>query len=304
MSRDKTMARKYVTYLLMMATITCILTISVCSSARENGDLQEIKERGVLRHLGVVYANFVTGAGDGFSVELIKHFANHLQVDYAYVPTTWPDAIPNLIGKTFTIQDGEVTVAGTRKTTGDVIANGLTILDWRKKLLNYSKPIFPTQVWLVSRADLNIKPIEPSGATDQDIQKVKSLINGLDILGIQGTCLDTRLYGLKERGATTHAFFGSMNELVPAIMNNAADATVLDVPDALIALQKWGGSIKVIGPISHQQNMACGFRPSSPNLLKEFNKFLNKMRKNGLYLQLMRKYYPNVFDFYPEFFQN
>ncbi|GAB6162936.1 hypothetical protein JCM12298_20960 [Desulfothermus naphthae] len=31
-------------------------------------DLPEIKKRGVIRHLGVPYANFVTGAGDGFSV--------------------------------------------------------------------------------------------------------------------------------------------------------------------------------------------------------------------------------------------
>lgn len=290
--------------LLLLASIAAIgmFALSVCAFAADNGDVKQVQKRGVLRHLGVVYANFVTGAGDGFSVELMQHFARHLQVDYTYIPTTWSDVIPDLVGRTFTVQEDEILVTGKQEIAGDVIANGLTILDWRKKLLNYSEPIFPTQVWLVARADSDITPIEPSGDTDRDILTVKGLIDGLDILGIKGTCLDTSLYNLTDFGATTHAFSGSMNELVPAIMNKAADATVLDVPDALIALQKWGGAIKIVGPVSHQQNMACGFRPSSPRLLQEFNSFLQQIKDNGTYLQLVRKYYPNVFDFYPDFF--
>ncbi len=35
-------------------------------------DLDEIKKSGVLRHLGVPYANFVTGSGDGMDVELVS----------------------------------------------------------------------------------------------------------------------------------------------------------------------------------------------------------------------------------------
>ena len=37
--------------------------------------LNEIKARGELRHLGIRYANFVTGDGDGFDVELMQGFA-------------------------------------------------------------------------------------------------------------------------------------------------------------------------------------------------------------------------------------
>ena len=50
-----------------------IFTCSVClsmsimlMSGKASGmDLSDIKKRGVLRHLGVFYANFVTGSGDG-----------------------------------------------------------------------------------------------------------------------------------------------------------------------------------------------------------------------------------------------
>nr|MBP8266208.1 hypothetical protein [Zoogloea sp.] len=38
-------------------------------------DLQDIRARGVLRHLGIPYANFVTGSGDGLDVEIVQRFA-------------------------------------------------------------------------------------------------------------------------------------------------------------------------------------------------------------------------------------
>ena len=62
-------------------------------------DLQDIRARGVLRHLGVPYANFVTGSGDGMDVEIVQLFARHLGVRYEFVPSTWDDVIGDLTGK-------------------------------------------------------------------------------------------------------------------------------------------------------------------------------------------------------------
>ena len=73
------------------------LIVSVTSAFAD--DLREIRERGVLRHLGVPYANFVTGSGDGLDVEIVQLFARHLGVRYEYVPTTWGDVIGDLTGK-------------------------------------------------------------------------------------------------------------------------------------------------------------------------------------------------------------
>ncbi|MCF8109822.1 MAG: hypothetical protein K9J81_12635 [Desulfohalobiaceae bacterium] len=55
--------------------------------------LDEVKKSGVLRHLGVPYAHFVTGSGDGLDVELMRLFADRLGVSYEYVETTWSEAI-------------------------------------------------------------------------------------------------------------------------------------------------------------------------------------------------------------------
>lgn len=77
----------------------CVCAFIVAVNSACANDLKEIRERGVLRHLGVPYANFVTGSGDGFDVELMQLFAKELGVRYEYVQTNWNDVIGDLIGK-------------------------------------------------------------------------------------------------------------------------------------------------------------------------------------------------------------
>ena len=43
-------------------------------------------------------------------------------------------------------------------------------------------------------------------------------------------------------------------------INGEAETTILDVPDALIALEKWPGKIKIIGPISGGTSYGLRFR--------------------------------------------
>ena len=66
--------------------ICLIFVLAIILPARASrADLREIRKKGVLRHLGVPYANFVTGSEDGLDVELLKLFARHLGVSYKYV---------------------------------------------------------------------------------------------------------------------------------------------------------------------------------------------------------------------------
>ncbi len=265
-------------------------------------DLAEVKTRGVLRHLGVPYANFVTGAGDGLSVEVIQLFAAHLGVRYEYVKTTWSDVIPDLVGKEVRLEGDNVSLGKDRPIRGDVIANGLTILPWRQKAVAYSAPTFPTQVWLICRVGSDFRPITPSGDIDQDIAATKALVTQKSLLGKIGTCLDPSLYRLEEAGAKTSSHPGNLNELAPAVINGLSETAILDVPDTLVALEKWPGQILVLGPVSAQQEMAVAFRPDDTSLLQEFNAFLDQIRHDGKYKKLVEKYYPAVFDYYPDYF--
>jgi ABC-type amino acid transport substrate-binding protein len=277
-----------------------IVFIAVSAAA---ADLPEIRQRGVVRHLGIPYANFVSGSGDGMDVDLMKRFAAHIGVAYEYVMTDWGTVVPDLVGKKIKVTGTEVEFLGNVPVKGDLIANGFTILPWREKVVLFSKHTFPSQVWLIARANSRIKPIRPSGDLNSDIRRTKALMKGVSVLTLEKTCLDPALYKLNETGASIVHSKGKLNEMAPALINKEAELTILDVPDALVALEKWPGKFKVIGPISEKQFMAVAFPKESPLLCEAFNAFLDRSKKDGSYMKIVKKYYPSATRYFPEFFK-
>ena len=280
------------------------LAVCVVTQAGAAQDLAEVKASGVLRHLGVPYANFVTGSGDGMDVELMKLFADYLGVKYQYVQTSWKDIVGDLTGRRAKGKGAEAELLDEVPVKGDVISNGFTVLPWRKNVVEFSTPTFPTQVWLITAADYVMTPIKPSGDIEKDILAVKAKFQGEKLLGMPNTCLDFGLYKLAEENVVLQDVTGNLNEIAPRVIAKEAEAAILDVPDALVAMEKWPGQIKIIGPISGQQTMATAFRKDSPELLKMFNAFLEQCKKDGTYVQLVKKYYPAVFDYYSDFFKD
>jgi len=266
-------------------------------------DLQDIQNQGVLRHLGIPYANFVTGDGDGLEVELVRLFAQHIGVRYEFVQTSWGSVFADLTGKIVKPKGDDIEITGEAPVKGDIVASGMSVLPWRKKIVKFSTPTFPTQVWLVTRADSPLQPIQPVGDVEKDIAAVKALLKGYRALGKANTCLDPSLYRLEEAGSLVKFFEGSLNEMVPAVLTGEADYTMLELPDTFVALKKWPGRIKCIGPVSTVHMMAYAFAQSSPQLLEAFNRFFDRCMQDGTYAQLVRKYYPAIFQYYPEFFR-
>lgn len=267
-------------------------------------DLADIKARGELRHLGINYANFVTGAGDGFDVELVQGFAKHLGVKYKLVPTDFVSVIRDLLGKDVVRQGDQVNLQGNFPVKGDMIATGFTVLPWREKVLLYSAPTFPSQVLLVARADSPDKPIKGSADLDADIAETKAMIGKKSLLVMEKTCLDPANYGLKGKGIDlrTYTKSANLNEMVPALIKGDADFSLLDVPDAILDLQRWAGKIKVIGPISGHQDLAAAFPKSSPELRRAFDEYLLRVKADGSYDKLVDKYYPGIRRYFPAFF--
>ncbi len=289
-----------------------LITASVVSAPTWSHDLQEIRESGVLRHIGVPYANFVSYIEQGeiqtltgFDVDIVKGFAQSIGVRYEYVPAQWSNMIGKLIGQHVKHQDKRAVLGETTPIEGDLIANGVTILDWRSEVIDFSQDYFPSGVWLVSRSDSTLAPIKPSGSINDDIATVKNLMDGRDVLALEHSCLDPNLYDLYDTGANVILPEGHrlLNEMVPAIMKNDAESTLLDVADTLIALDKWPGEVKVIGPVSENQKMAVAFRKDSPELRKAFDHYLESIKKDGTYEELVKKYYPSIYYFYNDYFK-
>lgn len=286
-----------------VVTLFCLLSLLFLNGPAAAADLPDIKAKGVIRHLGVPYANFVTGSGDGFEVELTKKFAEHLGVSYEYVATGWATVVQDLTGKVVKAKGNEVEVTGEAPVKGDMVANGFTILPWREKVVNFATPTFPSQIWLIARADSKVRPIRPGKNIEKDIAATKALMKDRSVLSMENTCLDPRLYNLSATGAKVICTKGQLNDMAPALLKGDAEMTILDVPDALIALQKWPGKLKIIGPVSEKQQMAAAFSKDAPQLLAAYNRFIAKARKDGSYMKLINKYYPTARSFFPEFFK-
>jgi len=298
-----TASRCHRAVLMMLGAL--ILALSMPGTQAFGGDLKDVLKAGKLRHLGIPYANFVSNQGDGLDVEVMKLFATYLGVKYEFVESSWNKIIPDLTGKTIHPKGNKVEVTGNSPVRGDVIATGFTVLPWREKIVDFSTPVFPTGVWLIARADSALNPITPTGDIIKDIAAVKSGLQGTSVLAMKDSCLDPELYHMQETGAAVKLFppERDLDEMIPSVIAGSVDTTLMDVPVALIALERWAGEIKVVGPVSPQQEMAYAFDKAALNLRAEFEKFFRACKADDTYQGLVNKYYPTVFSYYPDFFK-
>jgi hypothetical protein len=95
----------------------------------------------------------------------------------------------------------------------------------------------------------------------------------------------------------------SLNELPQALIAGETESILLDVADALIAMEKWTGKLKVIGLNLELQEMSVGFPMSYPELRQASDEFFERYARSGSYLQLVLKYYPNANVYFPDFFR-
>jgi ABC-type amino acid transport substrate-binding protein len=284
---------------LLSGALACLMGMSAHA-----GDLADLQARGELRHLGVTYANFVTGAGDGLDVELMQGFAKQLGVRYRLVPAHFDTVVRDLLGQQAVPQGERVSLQGQFPVRGDVIAAGFTILPWRARVMLLSAPTFPTQVLLVASAGSRSQPVPQSADVHADIARTKALIGRHSLLVMPGTSLDPALYGLNGKGLVLRPYTRSsnLNELVPALLQGDADFSLLDMSSAVLDLDKWAGQIKILGPVSPPQTTAAAFAPSSPELRQAFNDYLAQLRADGRYDALVARYYPGIQRSFPAFF--
>ena len=59
----------------------------------------------------------------------------------------------------------------------------------------------------------------------------------------------------------------------------------------------------MVGPISGEQRMAVAFPKDTPELRAAFNAYLQRIRGDGTYNRMVKKYYPAVFRYYSDFFE-
>jgi ABC-type amino acid transport substrate-binding protein len=184
-----------------------------------------------------------------------------------------------------------------------VLATGLTVLPWRKRSVDFSRPTFPTQVWVVAPRDSAVKPIVPSGEIGREIAEVKRRLAGKRVLGVPNTCLDHSLYGVEAAGGRPVRLRTTrLDEVAPALLRREGDLALIDVADVDLAFERWPGRFTVVGPVSPVQEMAAAFRKGSPELRKAFDAFLVEARRDGTYDRLLHRYFPRADSYFPGYF--
>ncbi len=294
---------KYMYNVLKVQFFMLVVSTLLAMNSAGAGDLDEVLQSGTLRHLGIPYANFITSEHAGLDAELMQQFAKHLGVKYQFVESTWQGIITDLTGKKVKVTGDDVEVTGEGPIKGDVISTGFTVLPWRTKIVDFSAKTFPSGIWLIARSDSSLVPITPTGNISEDIEMVKKELSGISVLGLQESCLAPSLYGIEDTGAHVKFFpvDRDLGEMIPSVIAKVADTTLMDVPVALVALAKWPRQIKVIGPLSATQDMACAFSKDSQKLKKAFESFFSEFKKSGKYRELVNNYYPTVYTYYPDF---
>lgn len=276
----------------------CIASTFLPPSVASGVTLEEIRQRGTLKHLGAPYAKFANNDAEGLDCALIKRFAAHLGVSYQYVPTEWPHAIRDLTG-----HDPNNTTAPASQIKGDLIACGFTMLPHRRKYVIFSPPTFTSQIWLLARHTSDIQPIEATGDLQRDMQRTLAKVNGKTIVGIEDTCIDANLLpALKEAGA--HPFNLPISNLATPyqIRGKKYEFMLIESINAFFVLSSWPNDFKIIGPISDPRPIGVAFAPESTELQKEFSRFFMKFWKSGQYKQLATIYYRANVDAMEAFF--
>lgn len=283
-----------------ITALFCVVSLFFFSTTGYSVTLAEIRARGELHHLGVPYARFANNNADGLDCMLMRRFAEHLGVRYKFVPTTWDDAIPDLIGIRPSFPERDKPVTPIR---GDLLANGLSMIPERQRHVIFSKPTFTAQVWLLAKPEANIAPIKPSGHVKKDIEKTLERLKGKTVYGIQDLCIDVHLFPnlIRAAGNAKNATLEEIPQPV-SFLKSEYSIFLMESPSALMALGIWPYSFKIVGPVAKQQNMGVAFSPESIELKDEFNRFFVALWKSGEYQKLVNCYYPSSFHHFKNFF--
>ncbi len=275
--------QKIIVYLL-------ILLSSFASCVRENTPIPAVSE--VRRDLDDIIASgkiiavtnvnqtsyfIYKGEPMGFYFEMLRRFAEHLDVELEIIPENDIDAAYQML------QCGKA----------DIMAMGLTINSDRKEMMNFTTPILETRQVLVQR--------KPESWRSMKIHEIdKALIrNQLDLAGktvyIQkgSSYLQSLMTLEQETGEDVEIVevpFDSEN-LVRQVSRGEIDMTVCDenIASLLTALYP---NLDFLTPVSFPQKQAWGVRKdSSELLLKELDSWLTRFTYSNDFAFMQAKYF-------------
>ena len=247
-------------------------------------DLAEIKARGKLVAL-TGYSNtsyfIYKGTPMGFEYDLLKELANHLGVQLEIVVVEDLNEVFNMLN------NGE----------GDIIAHNLTITKERDEKVDFTYPVNLTRQVLVQNKPQGWDKMRANIIEKKLIRNPISLIDK-EVYVRRESAYYSRLQHLSEEIGGDIKIVEvpgdiETEELISKVASGEIPFTVADENIAMINRAYYPG-LDISTPISFPQQISWAVRQSSPELLKEVNKWIKKLKKEPAFASIYNKYYKNI----------
>ena len=208
----------------------------------------------------------------GFEYDLASAFADYLGVKLKIIIIEkWEEMIPRLM-------DGH----------GDVIAANLTITPKRKNRVMFSKRYMTIQQQIiVNRENYNIRKLED--------------LSGKTIHVRRGTSYEKRLKELQKNGMPIKIEAVDnipTAELIQEVAKGEIEVTIADSNVAMLNRRYFPKAV-ARGYISKKDYIGWAVHPEARKLIEKINEFFIKIKEDGTFNQIYKKYYTDIelFDY-------
>jgi membrane-bound lytic murein transglycosylase F len=285
---------KHLHYLSFLLPVIILFTLGSCGSGDQTGqgnreieevkiDLPEIKERDTLKaitYYGSTSYFLYRGQPMGYEYELVSRLAEDLGLNLEIVIA---DDL-----------DKEIEMLKTGE--GDMIIHGLTVTQERKERITFTEPHITTHQVLVQKKPDNWRQMKVHEIREEIVSDPMELV-GKKVYVRKNSSYYARLQNLEEElggDIDIVEMPGDMNteDLIRMVAEGEIPYTVADYNLASIN-QTYYRDLDIDVRLSFSQRIAWAVRGSSPELLKEVNEWIGKMKQNVDYYVIYNKYFEN-----------
>jgi len=235
------------------------------------GDLPEVKKHRVLRVLtrnNAVSYFLYRGEPAGFDYELMKHFADQLEVRLqVVVPPSHDDLVPWLL-----------------QGRGDVIAASYTQTPERAAQVAFSTPYLEVQELIVQRAsEPRLSQLSQLAGRHIRVRPGSSYRRTLEKLRGQGVALVLELARSDEE----------TEDLIAQVAAGTVDLTVAD-SHIFQAEQAWRSDVVAAFPVSEKRSLGFAVRPKDRQLKAALDRYVARTYKGLEYNLWWRRYFEDT----------
>jgi len=251
-------------------------------------DLDSIENEGKLRALleynGTSYFLY-KGNPMGFEYELLKKYANHMNLKLEVIPIKNMDSI----------------FVDLKNGVADVAAANLTITEERLIKSAFTHPVLTTKQVLIQRKPENWRKLRSSDLKKQLLQSPLDLV-GKTVTVSKGSSFYSRIKSLSNEiggkiNINTVSGEVSMEELIQKVSTQELAYTVADKNLAIVSQWQYP-NIDAHLTISLDQNIAWSTRKNATELTNSMNEWLIYYQKTKYFKMLFNKYFKNSKGYY------